>query len=275
MRMPFATFGQSPGRRWTGTSWRSSLIDSAESGLLDSGKPMLLLSAPFDATAPRARSGLAAALIQTLAAALVLLAGGSAVAGLGGSAAAKVGRALMSAALHAGFFAAGWAFSLEGRAGWYRPALRIGTLLLVASVASQVTGWGAAAYLVVPLALIIEARRWQRSAMAGLAMPNLRSAIVGVAAGAFLGGHLLLTSALTLGYVVRIDSAADYLGAVAYDVGANALGAEWLFRGALFSRWWRRWPFVLAAALATGGAVCRYLFDPNLPTALETRLGAV
>ena len=43
--------------------------------------------------------------------------------------------------------------------------------------------------------------------------------------------------------------------AVAYDVGANGLTAEWLFRGALFSRLWRRWPFWPAASLSTAMAV--------------------
>src|SRR5215510_1444703 len=234
---------------------------------------MLLLSAPCDETPPRAASGLTAALIQSLAGALVLLAGGLAMAGWEG-AAGPLGRALMSAAFHAGFLAAGWALILDG-SGWHRPALRIAMLLVVVSLLSKVTAWGFAAYLVLPIALFVEARRWRRSTMAGIAVPNLRSTAVGALAGAFLGGHLLLTSALTFGYLVRIDSASAYLGAVAYDVGANALSAEWLFWGALFSRWWRRWSFALAATLATGCAVCRYVFDPNLPSAVETRLGAV
>ncbi len=67
----------------------------------------------------------------------------------------------------------------------------------------------------------------------------------------------------------------QYLAAVAYDIGANALTAEWLFRGALFSRWWRRWEFWPAAGLSTFLAVRRYVADPALPSAIEARAGAI
>lgn len=58
-------------------------------------------------------------------------------------------------------------------------------------------------------------------------------------------------------------------------MGANAVSAEWLFRGALFCRWWRRWRFWPAAALSTTLAVGRYLLDPALPRTLEIWAGAV
>jgi hypothetical protein len=62
---------------------------------------------------------------------------------------------------------------------------------------------------------------------------------------------------------------------VAYDVGVNAVSAEWLFRGALFSHWWRHLTFWGAAGLSTSMAVARYLLDPNLPATVEVGAGAV
>jgi len=66
-----------------------------------------------------------------------------------------------------------------------------------------------------------------------------------------------------------------YLSALAYDVGANALSAEWLFRGAVFSLLWRRGTFWPAALLTTALSLVRYLLDPFLPHAAEARAGAV
>ncbi|HYB71064.1 MAG TPA: CPBP family glutamic-type intramembrane protease, partial [Candidatus Bathyarchaeia archaeon] len=66
-----------------------------------------------------------------------------------------------------------------------------------------------------------------------------------------------------------------YLGAVTYDVGANVLSAEWLFRGVLFSLLWRRFAFWPAAALSTALAVVRYLMDPALPHSADARAGAI
>src|SRR5262249_32013298 len=81
--------------------------------------------------------------------------------------------------------------------------------------------------------------------------------VLGLSVGLFLGVHLLIASSRTFGHGVRIDEPTTYLGAIAYDVGLSALTAEWLFRGALFSRWWRRWPFGTAAFLSVGCAVLR------------------
>ena len=111
-------------------------------------------------------------------------------------------------------------------------------------------------------------------AAAGLAWPTLRAAALGLAVGAFLGIHLLITSSLTFGYLVRIDAAGAYWAAAAYDVGISALTAEWLFRGALFSTAWRRWAFAPAVGFSTGLAVLRYVLDPTLPAAPEVWLGA-
>jgi hypothetical protein len=235
---------------------------------------MLLLSAPFDEAPQRRESRLGAALLQASAGALVLLGMGLAAMVWGGSV-GPLGRALMGAATHAGFLALGWALILDGAAGWRRPALRLAVLLVLVALLSRATAWGAALYAIVPIALVAEARRWRQSTSAGIVRPKAIAVVLGAAAGGFLGAHLLITSALTFGYVVRIESAGAYLGAIAYDVGASALSAEWLFRGALFSRWWRYWPFAPAAALSTACTVLRYLLDPNLPVAVETRLGAI
>ena len=108
-----------------------------------------------------------------------------------------------------------------------------------------------------------------------LSSAGLRHVALGLAAGTFLGVHLLISASLTYGYAVRVGSLGQYLAAVAYDVGANALTAEWLFRGALFSRWWQRWEFWPAAGLSTALAVARYLLDPALPPPIEARAGAV
>jgi hypothetical protein len=80
---------------------------------------------------------------------------------------------------------------------------------------------------------------------------------------------------MTLGYGIRIANPGHYLSAAAYDFGANALSAEWLFRGALFPLWWRRWEFWPAAGASTALAVLRYLLDPALPGTLEVRAGAI
>jgi hypothetical protein len=98
---------------------------------------------------------------------------------------------------------------------------------------------------------------------------------VGAAAGAFLGTHLLLSATRTLGYPVGIASLGGYVALVSYDAGANAVSAEWLFRGALFSHWWRVWGFWVAVTLSTGMSLVRYLVDPSLPRTLEVAAGAV
>lgn len=104
---------------------------------------------------------------------------------------------------------------------------------------------------------------------------GLRSVILGLGAGTFLGGHLLISASQTFGFVVRVPNVGQYFAAVAYDVGANALTAEWLFRGAVFSQGWRRWEFWSAAAVSTALVVTRYVADPALPHTVEARVGTV
>jgi len=100
-------------------------------------------------------------------------------------------------------------------------------------------------------------------------------ALAGVAAGGFLGAHVLITAALTFGHRAYTGSLAAYGAALAYDLGANVLSAEWLFRGAIFSWGWRRFSFWPAALVSTALAVLRYLLDPALPAAVEARAGAI
>src|ERR1700737_37514 len=104
---------------------------------------------------------------------------------------------------------------------------------------------------------------------------RLRHALAGLAAGGFLGAHVLITASLTFGHRGHPSSVADYASALAYDVGANVLSAEWLFRGAIFSWCWRRASFWPAALVSTALALARYLLDPALPQAPEARAGAV
>jgi hypothetical protein len=109
----------------------------------------------------------------------------------------------------------------------------------------------------------------------GVARSSLKSALLGVAAGASLGGHLLISASLTFGHAARVNRVGEYVAAAAYDIGAGALTAEWLFRGAVFSRCWQRWEFWSATGVSTGLALVRYLLDPALPSAVEVRAGAV
>jgi hypothetical protein len=233
---------------------------------------MILLTARFEPD----RTGVAGLpwmpSVQVAAATLAFVAAGFALelyTGLG-----LAGRAMAGAGVHAGFLALGWVIADEGRPGWRGPVVLLAAVLMVASLGSTLSPWGALAYPVAPLALLAQAWRRPGLRMAGLEPPRLRACALGLGTGIFLGAHLLIAASLTFGYPVRIQRSSEYLRTVAYDVGANALTAEWLFRGALFSLWWRRWSFWPAAGLATGCALVRYLVDPNLPRAMEVRLGA-
>src|SRR5947207_1848174 len=83
-----------------------------------------------------------------------------------------------------------------------------------------------------------------------------------LAAGALLGAHLLVSASRTFGLHARLDHAAEVLGAIGYDVGANVLAAECFFRGALLNRALGRWSFATAATGSTIAYIVRYLVDP-------------
>lgn len=198
---------------------------------------------------------------------------GDALAGLGSG----VGRALAGGVVHAGFLSAGWVLALEGHVGWRGPALRGGGALMVAALAAGRSPAGAVAYLLVPLVVARDATMWQaRLERIGWRAPReLRAPFVGAASGIFLGIHLLFAASLMLGYPVAVPDGRRYLAALAYDIGASALTAEWLFRGAIFSALWRRWSFWPAAAASSGLALVRYLLDPALPQTAELVAGAM
>jgi Type II CAAX prenyl endopeptidase Rce1-like len=236
---------------------------------------MLLLSVPFEPSRRAPASLAATECLFAVAAGLTLTTAALAV-DITHSLPSGLGRAAAGAAVHATFFALGWILATDGARGWRCPALAVAAALLVASIAGRLSPWGALTYALVPALVVFLARNRIEFRRMGFMWPaGLRPLAAGVGMGAFLGIHLLLSSSLTFGYAVRVASAAGYVTAIAYDLGASALTAEWLFRGALFSRWWRRWRLWPAAGLATTLAVVRYLLDPALPSATEARAGAV
>ena len=236
---------------------------------------MRLLASPFETERPARAPAIARPLAGVAAAAALGAGAGLAVEAAFG-AAGGMGHALAGASVHAGFLASGWVVALDGRKGWRGPALRGAAALLLASLAARVSPGGALAYLLVPFVLARDAGSWrgplERVGWRAPCRPG--SILLGAAAGTFLGLHLLIAASLTLGYAVSVPDVGIYLAALAYDVGASALTAEWLFRGAIFSALWRRWSFWPAAAASTGCAVIRYLLDPSLPRAIEVMAGA-
>jgi CAAX prenyl protease-like protein len=236
---------------------------------------MRLLSGPFEADGASPAPLIARGLVE-VAAAAALGAGAGLAADAGSGVASGMGHALASASAHAGLLGAGWVVALDGQPGWRGPTLRGAGALILASFAARVSPGGALAYVLVPLILSRDAARWRNSLarMGGRAPGGPRAILIGAAAGTFLGLHLLIAASLMLGYAVSIPDAGRYLAALAYDIGASALTAEWLFRGAIFSTLWRRWSFWPAAVTSTGCALVRYLLDPALPHAVEMMAGA-
>lgn len=235
---------------------------------------MRLLSAPFEpgALAPprgpvRAYGWVAgvAALLATVGVALEWTGAGP----------LSLGHALASGAVHGGLLALGWLLATDSAAGWVQPAVRLGGMVLAASIAARLHPLGALAFLLVPGVLLLEAWRQPRLRAIGLRGARPIHAAAGLAVGAFLGAHLLVTASRTFGYRLQAGGLDAYLSALAYDVGANALSAEWAFRGAVFSWLWRRWSFWPAALVTTALSLLRYLLDPALPHAAEARAGAV
>jgi hypothetical protein len=148
----------------------------------------------------------------------------------------------------------------------------IGLMALVGAVCAAIAPAGAAAYLLAPLWLW--RRRFRFRALGLHGKPEAHLLLAGVALGALLGAHLMITASLTLGYRIVRPPAAELGPWLAYDLGANVLAAECFFRGALFDRAQRRWSFAPAAALSSAACVGRYLIDPLLPRTLEVTAGA-
>jgi hypothetical protein len=236
---------------------------------------MDLLTAPFEAE----RGRRATPVVGTLCVVGTLMLGGVAggqwlerQGGLG----RELGLAVEGAAIHGGFIAQGLVITLAGRSAGASIALRMAGALLAAFLLGHLSPWGSLTFLLIPLLFVRECRGHPTLRRIGFLAPaRPASLLVGLGVGAFLGGHLLVTSALTFGYTIGVVSTAAYASAVAYDVGANALSAEWLFRGALFSHWWRHWGFWGAATVSTALTLVRYLLDPALSEAPEARAGAI
>ncbi len=234
---------------------------------------MLLLSAPFDPGASAAPRRPRAALVAIAGLAGLLVAAGVAWELLGRGP-AGLGRALALGAAHAGLIGLGWVLTTAAP-GWWRPVIRLGVAVILATIAARLVPWGPAALAFLPILLLVEAAGHPRLRALGLARCRIGHAALGLAAGAFLGAHLLVTASLTFGYHLARTGAHAYASALAYDAGANVLSAEWLFRGAVFSALWRRGGFWPAALASTALALLRYLIDPALPHAPEARAGAI
>lgn len=236
----------------------------------------MLLDVPFDPSrAERAPAPWRACLLTAVAVASAVTSGLTVETFWDGHRGA-VGRAVAAAAVHGGFVAIGWIAVVGRLPSWSRPDYCSAAILLLACVATRVTVWGGLLYLVLPVRLLRAGARHRALRDMGVGLPTgFKPIALGLAAGAFLGAHLLISASLTFRYSIRMRDPGQYLAMVAYDVGASALSAEWLFRGALFSLWWRRWEFWPAASASTALAVMRYLLDPALPATLEVRAGAV
>jgi len=237
---------------------------------------MILLSVPFDPAGPRRMLEPWPAVVRAGIVVMAACSAGLLVQALGRGWLSSVGHALASAAVHGGLLAIGWIVAVGHPPRWRKGALWLAGILALASVASRFTPWGSLLYLALPILFLRAGARHAALRWVGVGLPaELRPVALGLAAGAFLGAHLLVSASMTLGYGIRIVNPGQYLAAAAYDLGANALSAEWLFRGALFSHWWRRWEFWPAASASTGLVVLRYLLDPALPGTIEVRAGAV
>ncbi len=186
-----------------------------------------------------------------------------------------LGHALAMGAVHAGLIGLGWVLATDGAAGRSGPLTRLGVATTLAAVAAHLAPWGPVAFGLIPLLLLIEAHRVPALRALGIGGCRPKHAVAGLAAGAFLGAHVLITASLTFGHRVHVASLAAYAGALAYDMGANVLSAEWLFRGAVLTWGWRRFAFWPAALVSTALALVRYLLDPALPHVAEARVGAV
>lgn len=234
---------------------------------------MLLLSARFEpAAGGRPRPPLAP-FLQVAITAAWLVAFGLAVEVLRPGW-AGMGHGLATGAVHAGLIAMGWLVATAATPGWRGPVARLAVAAVLTSIVARGGTWGPLALLLVPAVLIYETRGLPSMRAIGISGARPIHLIAGLAAGGFLGLHLLITASLTFGYRVH-SSAAAYASALAYDVGANVLSAEWLFRGALFTACWRRTSFWPAALATTSLGVVRYLLDPALPAASEARAGAI
>jgi hypothetical protein len=161
-------------------------------------------------------------------------------------------------------------------AGRAMPEALVSIALLALGAACAAVGpGGAVAHLVLPAWLLLVARCGRLAALGVRRPATAGSMVAGLGLGTALGGHLLLSATLTLGYRVRQDGLGAYLAALAYDVGANVPSSELFFRGVLFDQIQRRWSFLAGAAIATTAYLLRFLLDPRLPGTTEALVGGV
>jgi len=187
--------------------------------------------------------------------------------------------ALPPAALRVAGVTAGHGALLATALAWARVPSASGVLAVawlgLAAWAAAYSPVGTVAYLAPTLWVAWLAGQGRLTDL-GLGTPvRLQAGLTVAAIGALLGAHLLVSASRTFGLHARLDHAAEVLGAIGYDVGANVLAAECFFRGALFNRAQRRWSFAGAATIATAAYVLRYVVDPLLPKQVELVVGAV
>jgi hypothetical protein len=183
-----------------------------------------------------------------------------------------VAHALGAGGAQGGLLATGVAWADAPRARRDRDAVIAAVLVGAGALGAALLPFGIAAYTLAPIWL------WRRRALLprfGLTRPPARLVAVGVAIGTLLGAHLLVTASFTRAYAVHVPTFTRLGPWLAYDAGANVLTAEAFFRGGLFDRAQRRWPFTAAAALATVACLARYLADPLLPRSVEMTAGAI
>jgi hypothetical protein len=217
------------------------------------------------------RVGLLAGTPLPLLAALGLATAGAAGLAAAGLLPQALARGVAAGAAQGALLATAVAWAADGRRDAAAPALAA-AVVLAGALGAALTPAGAVVYLAAPAWLW-----WRRARFPalGLGRASLRLVAVGAGLGALLGAHLLVTASLTLGYGVRVPPPGSLGSWLAYDAGANVLVTEAFFRGALFDRAQRRWPFAAAAALATGACLVRYLVDLLLPRSVEVAAGAV
>lgn len=204
---------------------------------------------------------------------LVLLASAVWALASAGIVSTAIARGVGAGAAHGSLLACAvaWTVARPARTADILPA-GIAVTALAGAVAAALTPSGAIVYLLAPVWLWRRRARLRALGLGTAPPPQLM--LAGVALGAILGVHLIITASLTLGYRIVRPVAVDLGPWLAYDVGANVLAAECFFRGALFDRAQRRWSFAAAAALCTTACVGRYLVDPLLPRTLEVAAGA-
>lgn len=177
--------------------------------------------------------------------------------------------ALLSLSLGRAAAVGGWAWTPN----W--PALGTIALLGLGAGGATLGPGGAVAHLALPVWLLVLAGGGRLAAL-GMSCPvPIPATLAGLGMGTFLGAHLLLSAPLTVGYRLRQDGLAAWLGAFAYDLGANVPSSELFFRGALFDHVQRRRSLAAGALVATAAYVLRYLLDPRLPGTTEAVVAAI